>query len=105
MQISHSIPSHDCFMIMQPFRGGYTSRCYLANKTEGELYELKDIDTGITQQSILLDYYVYTIAELPDGICYITYGLSAQDVKRALLNRYRELSSESKIEVLILKKK
>ena len=90
---------------MQPYRGDQPSRCYLVNKTEGELYELKDIETKITHSAILLDYYIFTIQELPDGICYITYGMPAVDVKRALLNRYRELSSESEIEVLILKKK
>lgn len=98
----HSIPRHNCFTIMQPARGNYSSRCFLVNKKEGELYELEDLETGEIKQAVLLDYFIYRLKELPDCICYITYGQLADKIKRALANRFPGLNSESEIEVLIL---
>lgn len=105
MKIKHSIPRHNCFTIMQPARGNYSSRCFLANKEAGELYELEDIESGEIKQTVLLDYFTFTLEELPNSICYITYGQPAADIKRALMSKFPGLNSESKIEVLILMNK
>lgn len=89
---------------MQPARGNYFARCFLVNKEAGELCELEDPVTGNITRAKTLDMYRYTIRELPDSICYITYGLSGDKVKSAILSRYPGLTLDSEIEVLILQK-
>ena len=105
MHVRHSIPSHSCFMIIQPRRDGYENRCLLANGKSGEVYELEDIETGQVTRAILLDSFCYEIGELPESICYIAYGTSREQVKRALCSRYPQLKNNmATVEVLILQK-
>lgn len=105
MKIRHSIPSHGCFMIIMPARGEYTSRCLLVNGDKGEVYELEDIESKSMTKAILLDLYRYTINELPESLCYMSYGLSRDSVIKALRSRYPELRKDiAEVEVLILQK-
>lgn len=104
MKVKHSVPSHDCFMIMQPARGEYRKRCFLVNGEKGEVYELEDIDTGNITMAILLDMFYYTLNELPESLCYLCYGLPRDSVVKALRSRYPELQDRGGVEVLILQK-
>lgn len=105
MRIKHSIPQHNCFTIILPSRKDYEKRCYLANKKSGEIYELSDLNTDQTTKALLLDYYQFTMRELPDSICYVVYGIPSDQVKRALINKYPQLRDENaEVEVLILQK-
>lgn len=105
MHVKHSMPSHSCFMIIQPGRDGYANRCLLVNGKSGEVYELEDIETGQVTKAILLDSFRYEMNELPESICFLAYGLSLNQVKRALRARYPELKNDTAmVEVLILQK-
>lgn len=104
MKIKHSVPSHDCFMIIQPARGDYRSRCLLVNGEKGEVYELEDVDSGNITRAILLDLFCYAVNELPESICYLCYGLPRLTVIKALYSRYPELQSGKNVEVLIIQK-
>lgn len=92
-------------MIIQPGRSGYENRCLLVNGKYGEVYELEDIETGQVTKAILLDLFCYEMGELPESICYIAYGTSREQVKRALRSRYPQLKNNmAMVEVLILQK-
>lgn len=105
MHLKHSIPSHSCFLIIQPRRKEYTNRCLLVNGKSGEVYELEDIESGHVTKAILLDLFYYEMRELPESICYVAYGVSRDLVKRALRSRYPELKNDTAmVEVLILQK-
>lgn len=104
VKIKHGIPKHDCFMIMRPAAGRYIERCRLANNHAGEIMELEDPVTGDITITETLDMYRYTLQDLPESICYITYGLSASKVKSAILSRYPGTAPDTDIEVVVLLK-
>lgn len=104
MKINHSIPQHNCFMIIQPARGGYTSRCRLVNHNVGEIYELTDIDSGVVITAELLEYCTYVLAKIPDILCYTSYGIGSEKLVPALMAKYSQLKYDSEIEVLLLRK-
>lgn len=105
IKIKHSLPVHNCFMIMQPARKNYASRCLLVNKETGELYELEDVKDGTCVMAILLDYYTFEMRELPETLCYLSYGSSKEITERALSRKYPSLrQSQAEVEVLVLMK-
>lgn len=105
MRVKHSVPVHGCFMIILPARGEYRNRCLLVNGDKGEVYELEDIESGHVTKAILLDMFCYRLDELPESLCYLSYGLSRYAVIKALCYRYPNLKKDdAEVEVLILQK-
>lgn len=91
-------------MIIQPARGDYTRRCRLINKQGGEIYRLEDIDNGTVVSAELLEYCTYMLCQIPDILCYMSYGIGSEKLVPALLSRYPQLKEDSEIEVLLLRK-
>lgn len=113
IQIKHSRPSHDYFMICQPeSKASYWERVNWDSRPDFEpvIYELQDPKSETSFKAELVDVLRDFNLDGPEGetanlLALVTYGLPMRKLKHELKKKYKEeLKGNPKVEFLLLKK-
>lgn len=95
-QVTHWKPNSNYFIIAQPmFNGPFKI---------GENIELKHPRENESMQAEIMDHWTYLISEVPNFLPLLVYGLDVGEMLRIYTDRYDEMTPDTEVKFLLLKK-
>lgn len=103
--ITHAIPNHKYFAIIQPASGkGYHQ---IMKENKDQVHELKDPKSGNIHKAIFIDTWIYKLDELKlmNAFTMLCFGKEAILIVNHLKTKFPELQAyESKCEIWLMKR-
>ena len=94
--VKHWQPNSDYFLIAQPmFNGPFKI---------GESIELDHPREDKTMQAEIIDHWTFPISETPNFLPLLIYGLDVGKMLSVFTNRYAEMTKDTEVKFLLLKK-
>lgn len=103
--IQHAIPNSSYFAIVQP--GSNKTYDQIKKDQYGKTFDLEDPKDKKVHKAIFYDTWIYTMDELTfaTGFVLLALGVSVQQLKTKLIEKYPELTNKgSKVEFWLMRK-